>query len=828
MKVLPAIGFALIAFTIAGQADNSGTDDLSGNALNRTAPGLGAGQPTQPINPLHPNTRSPSGLLYPRVTPLTPYRFGQWVGDLWLEAGAIGTSGSDGAAGFIEYSDWDDGLVLSRFAGGFYHPESNRYVDFEGGSVGRDDQYYQLQAGRYGRYGVRAYFDAVPHVFSTTARVLWDGAGTDRLTLPSSLEPGNTSEQALRQAFSGIGNSRLAVEREKLGLGMHFTPDPHSRWTLRASTENRDGARAMGGTFDYPGFGQFMETVEPIDYQTTQIALGYQTAGAQAQFNASYAGSFFRNDMASLTWDNAGGFDFPVPQTTGRLALAPDNEYHNAKLDYARRIPWWRGRLTATVSASSMTQDDELLPPTIASGSQSGIDLSQWNTSEALSRQTADAERTQLMGRLKLSVQPTRKLRLSGLIRKLDDENKTRYQAFNPVNGLYGYIGLDGGLFPASGRGGVFIPSVPGSRVRIASIPFEKDLLRQELTADYRLSRKLRLGMTLSRDRKSYRHRERNTVNDDRLRLRLNARGQGNLRLSYEFLDRHGDVYDYDPYESFYSSSLPGFQPEFPGGTRPHTLANLRKYDLADQQRHQFEARYIWAPDAAMDLSVHVKWDAADYAAQFGLRDTRRTQLGLDWNYHAPANTRLFAFYNYQNHRRKVANIRSDTGNVFAAGPDPFAGGDNYPLDNAWSESIDENNHVLGVGLSRSFDRAEFNLQYSVIHSNTAIGYAFQSIGALSRAPGYTSADAGLGFPDLGFQNHLLEANVRWPLRPGVALRLLYRYETERTRDFHYLGLTQPLVSNGFSTDVYLASIPEDFSASVYAVMLELGPGAWR
>ena len=43
----------------------------------------------------------------------------------------------------------------------------------------------------------------------------------------------------------------------------------------------------------------------------------------------------------------------------------------------------------------------------------------------------------------------------------------------------------------------------------------------------------------------------------------------------------------------------------------------------------------------------------------------------------------------------------------------------------------------------------------------------------------------------------------------------------ERINDFHYQGLTDPVVGNDFAGDVYLAAIPEDFRVSLVALFFE-------
>ena len=52
-----------------------------------------------------------------------------------------------------------------------------------GGGVGRTDQYYGVDVGRYNTWRVRGWFSETPHVFTSTYRSLWDGVDSAALTL---------------------------------------------------------------------------------------------------------------------------------------------------------------------------------------------------------------------------------------------------------------------------------------------------------------------------------------------------------------------------------------------------------------------------------------------------------------------------------------------------------------------------------------------------------------------------------------------------------------------------------------------------------------------
>ena len=780
------------------------------------------------LNPLHDLTRSPSGRLYPDPflpPPWLPFGDAGWTYASWLEAGFVADFGDSERGLFQEYADLDGGALVHRFQFSAREREGTGYVRFDGGGIGRDDGYGQLQAGRLGRYGVRLFGSQLPHLFTTRARSVWDGVGGADLRLPAALS--DASADTFRQFLAEREFQTLALERKSWGLAFDASPRRALKLSASAVTETRDGTRPFGGAMGYPGAGQFSEIIEPIDYRTTNLALGLSWTGAARALNLSYGASYFRNDADALRWDNPALSPFPFfAPPRGQLALAPDNDYQNLKVDFATRLPWWRSRLTATASFSEFEQDEALLPPTISSGlvSDGGepVNLDLWNTVQALSRLNADAERGQRLLRLTYTAQPARRWRVKFEARDLTQDNDTNYLAFNALAQAFGSVALDGALLSFAGRGGIFQPQVPGSRVRIRNTPFEKDTQRLSANIDHRFSRRVRANLTLAQETSDYAFRERREVEDDILTGQLIWRGTGTLRLKAQLRERDGGQYVFNPYEPFFSSSLPGFTPEFADGTSPPTLSALRKYDLASHDRDLVSLKWLRPLGARMDLSLNARWAEVDFDADYGLTERREAALNVDWNYRYARHANLYAYLSAQRDRRRLAGIRANGGNTVAFGADPDPGGVNFPLENAWQQRVRESGQAAGLGWRRVFDKLSVNLAYHYSDNESRVAYEAAGAGALVR--GVSLDAAGAGFPDLSFRHQSLEASVRWQQRRNLAWRVIYRFEKESIEDFHYLGLTDPVVEQFGAGDIYLGANPQDFSASVLTVLLEWSP----
>ena len=145
------------------------------------------------------------------------------------------------------------------------------------------------------------------------------------------------------------------------------------------------------------------------------------------------------------------------------------------------------GEVGFVLSAGTMRQDDDLLAPIDCVGSF-GIDLSptgapvnpflfncaDWNSTDALSRKSADMRIDLTRADAHLVLQPTSRLTVRAHARLAREDYRNIYLAYNPLTGHYGYI-ADNGIIqnPLLGQGYPSIgcrpctsPAEPGSDAR--------------------------------------------------------------------------------------------------------------------------------------------------------------------------------------------------------------------------------------------------------------------------------------------------------------------------------------------------------------------------
>ena len=746
------------------------------------------------------NSRSPTGLLYPKPFLLPELKQDEsapdWWRAAWADVGFLDNVSNTHAARFFEYGDWSTGTVASF---GIYaeNRKTALYVSALASNIGRDDQSYLLTTGRFGVFRLNLAYVAAPHLLATNAKAPWDGFGSANLTLPQGLAPGGTTTAQLQTVLDGTLPGNLGFSRTTSGIALTYTPSETWELFLNATNEQRNGNKPIGSTFFFPGRG-FAELVQPVKYRTTDLSIGTRYKGEELQANLTYAGSFFRNDFSTLTWDNPGlgapaGF---VPQR-GRIALAPDNDYHTFKADAAWAVS--DVQFAANASYAIMRQNDALIPPVVNSG-LTPVNLANWNTIAALSRQTANAGLDALNGFAQVRWNADQDLALTLETRYRNEDSKTDYTALNPLTGEYGYMGLDGALSR------IYTPAIPGTDVPIRNISFETHEWKSTGKAEYRATDHTRLALLLTHNEIDRANREVLHSRDNSVETDISSVGHewGTVRFSYSYADRDGSSYISDPYLFARSPSLPGYRPRQPNGDAPYALDVFRQYDVANRREHtaKLQSNFIVTEDS--DFQLTGTYRRSDYDADYGLRALDTYDADASYTRRVSNSLTLTAFYGMQFHWRTAASINPGR----STSSDDTAGGPNYPLANAWRERVSDTNHVFGADLEYQFDKFTADLDYTYSQATSDFAYSYASIAAISAT--LTPLEAGMGFPDQRFSHHILEAKLTWTYTEKLSFRWYYRLEHETLDDFHHTGLTN-LVGN----NIFLGAVPENYTAHV-------------
>lgn len=817
--VATAVALALLMTSFAGRAADPSSSarvgDLQyGNALDPTgfAPALSESDPVGVSLLRYGLSRTPTGNLYTFPSLLDGIRLGKgWEYDGLFELGGLATFGDEDAQFFRQYNDLEDGVAAGLLWVDLWKPETGTYLEARGSYLGNDDNYFRLRGGQYGKLRAEAFFRSLPHIVSTTAHPIWEGIGGDDLTLPAGMIPGATPQADVQAASDAAPRRTIRVDRTRAGVSIEG--DAGRGWVAYGAlvNEQRDGTRLWGGPFffNYPfaDNGGVLETVRPIDFSTTDLSAGLRRVGKVWRFNSVYSGSFFRNHKSRLDYQNPFAITpvVPVPAagtlSQGTFSLEPDNDAHNLKMELARSLPM-QGELSFTGAYGTMRQDDALVPPVgcegtigifLGPGADYTADCANWNTPAALSRLTADARIDTLLLDAKASFRPTEGFAWHAELRRYREKNKTDYTAYNPLTGEYGYIsenGSQGTVVP--GEMGIFDPDNPlynGYFTKYRSLPVGYTDTTAELGGDWSLGYRNNLGATYSYRRYEPQVRERDHTDEHRIQLALTSRQflKGTLRASYEYADRDGDSYDYFPYASYYTVSLPGFEAE--EGALPFTVTAMRKYDLSNRKQNKFRAIYTLPVGETATFSGTLYGRYNKYGTVIGRKGENATGVTLAWDYQPTPRLTLNASVGAEQARLRIANVADAEG---AVSSDPALGGAKYPLDNMWTESNRDRNFNGSLQFSYQWVRTRFDGGYTFVDSRGRLRYDYASLGAISGTQ-IPYLDELSQFPDTSYRLHSFDLGLTRTFTPRFSARIFGRYEHGSFADWHYSGFDTTL-----------------------------------
>ena len=401
-------------------------------------------------------------------------------------------------------------------------------------------------------------------------------------------------------------------------------------------------------------------------------------------------------------------------------------------------------------------------------------------------------------------------------------------------------------------------PNAGDVPIRIA--PYEYRRLNSEVSADYHLNRTNSLEAAFEREnfRRPYRDREKTWEDKIRLGYVNRAFETGSLRLSYEYGRRRGSDFLATPLAEFYSSSL-GPVPTATTTNMASWLRNVdqfRRFDVADRNQNVFNARFNYGIGPALDASVGLQVRDLEYpGSDYGRNEHQRlTSPSVELNWQPSPSTSAYGFYSFQQGRQHQAGIQPNAcviGNFYyffsdgsiqtnatgvpPAGPagttmlatQQVLGGNwrslcgtasatspLFPVSRSWDVSQKDRNTVTGLGFRYDLRRVISEIGYTYSKGRTRTNYGYNPAGLGLNA--VQVALAGDGWADLVFAQNIVEGTAVVPVYNRLSLRLLYRFEDARIRDWHYDGISvNPMPANN---GAYLDFGPQDYKVSLFGL----------
>ncbi|NMD50237.1 MtrB/PioB family decaheme-associated outer membrane protein [Shewanella sp. DNRA4] len=577
----------------------------------------------------------------------------------WSCKGCVVETGTSGTVGVgVGYNSEEDIRSANAFgtsnevAGKFdanlsFKGEKGYRASVEAYQLGMDGGRLDVNAGKQGQYNVNVNYRQIATYDSNSALSPYAGIGGNNLTLPDNwVTAGSSSQMPL--LMDSLNALELSLKRERTGLGFEYQGE--SLWSTYVNymREEKTGLKQASGSF----FNQSMMLAEPVDYTTDTIEAGVKLKGDRWFTALSYSGSIFKNEYNQLDFDSAFNPTFGA-QTQGTLALDPDNQAHTVSL--MGQYNDGSNALSGRILTGQMSQDQALVTDNYRYSSQ-------------LTSDAVDAKVDLLGMNLKVVSKVSKDLRLTGSYDYYDRDNNTQVEewtqiSINNVNGKVAY-----------------------------NTPYDNRTQRFKVAADYRITRDIKLdgGYDFKRDQRDYQDRETTDENTVWARLRVNSFDMWDMWVKGSYGKRDGSQYQASEWTSSETNSL------------------LRKYNLADRDRTQVEARITHSPLESLTIDVGARYALDDYTdTMIGLTESKDTSYDANISYMITADLLATAFYNYQ-------IIESEQ-----------AGSSNYSTP-TWTGFIEDKVDVVGAGISynnllENKLRLGLDYTYSNSDSNTQV-----------------------------------------------------------------------------------------------------------
>lgn len=720
-----------------------------------------------------------------------------------LDLGYRGGDVSGDEARFERYRDLREGVTsffqLKR------HVEKYRF-EATGANLGYRDQRIGAEYTD-GKLTVGGLFDSTPLNYLYDAPLIWTNEGGGRFSLPIALRravegptnaaldgtavgvpcaPGlgptcSAATAALAIANRSIYNSiitpgDIAVKRELFGVRVGYMPTEVLGMSADFSSTGRTGAMPWNASF---AFNNTNQLPVPIDQRNNELKLATEWVNKKGMIRLDYWGSYFANDIQTLTWDNPiratdynTGLAVPFDASAysngngaafGQAALWPSNTLNAfGATGMLKTIP--KTTVNGNVQLTYMRQNEALLPWSVNSSITSPATLALYPGLRGLPRTSAEAAVNGLNALVNASSRPTRYLTLQARYRYNKHDNNT--PSFDGTT----FVTFDGAVR-------TFTDDPLTHHVEGFSEYFQITRKNFDANATFRLADygSLRVGYAnelFDREGRGF-----SEVSDNQLRLAYDAQlfEKLSVRASLDTSRRRGDGF-----------ILSGIDYETgPAGTQP----GLRYFDEADRDRTK----------GAVILTAN-PIDTVGVFVQFAT--TRDTFLGDE---SIPAGREQFGLLS-QDSDAIVGGIDftpNDMVHVGASiGRDEFAAlqksrNANPPPDPSWTDPARnwtlDNNEVVKtymayldlLGLANA--KADIRLSYEFNDSDNAFTYGGP------RIPVLQAAGTFVPLPNIVNEWNRFTADVKYYFTPKVGVGLGYWFDKFDVSDWNTIDTNGPV-----------------------------------
>jgi len=543
--------------------------------------------------------------------------------DIGIRGTVFGTD-SDHAR-FQRYRDVRDGGTLDRLR--LYKDTDAYRYNLQADHVGYRDQRFSASYMNYGKVKASFEWNQIPLFYSQDTRTLFDQSTPGQLTLADSVQSGIQNKTlTLANALNGASVFDLRTRRDVANVALTYSATPNVDFNLTFKNTQKAGGYPWGGSFGIGG-AIATELPVPVDHRTTDFGSYLEYANDRGYARFGYDGSFFRNNVTTLVWDNPSRItDSPtLGPAQGRMALWPNTEMNTVSAAGGLNLPG-RSHATAFLSLSSLTNNNPLLPYTINTAL----------VSPALDRATSDVSARVTAMNYAFTSRPVTMFWFSARYRQYEFDNRTvPFKTGNSVNYDTAIVALNAESEPFGSIRHTF--DADASFTPVMYVGFRAGYTREDVDRTYRIV-------------------EKTTEDIARASVDLTGLSWLTVRGVFEHSKRTG-------------SAVNGLE-LLAIGEQPL----LRQFDISDRNQDRFNAIVQITPASQFSVNASAGVGSQEYPnSYFGLRNNDNHVYSVGFDFVPSDKVSLGASYGYEKYTALQASRTANplTANTVAFLNDP-------------------------------------------------------------------------------------------------------------------------------------------------------------
>jgi MtrB/PioB family decaheme-associated outer membrane protein len=688
-------------------------------------------------------------------------------------------------------------------------------------------------------------------VFDVTAGSgsYYNGSGVLTAPTAAQLSANATVRAADVPAFQPV---YLSTKRTDVVGGVNYNPSSNVDIPLSYMYEHKDGLKALGAVSSQVQENSVTLPI-PIDFDTNQANAGVGFRFKQTYVAFGYYGSFFKDNVSSVTWQ-----DVADPTKTATMATAPSNQFNQFTFLGAEKFKH-NMKLVVAGSYGRNTQNDAFLGPSTANNGQLAFGLPANSLNGLVVSSMANA---------KFTAKPTKKLNLVAAYKFFNRDNQTPIHTYyfqdanESKSGTSNFAGLYGNPAGLGSNTNIYQNRAYSQMTNQADGEAEIVLPhKQWVTASYQWLKADRscagawidcsdaattnehtagaAWRTTSAGRFTGRldyaaSWRRGNYNENAFLALVPMANQiptgGATVSAFAFMQQTGET-GFGPIAGFPTTPLTGnaaiFTPNnnivpqalYASRNNINELPGMRRYMVADRNGQRVQTDLDWQTTERLSLHGNGQYHLDDYFhSVYGLRKDSFWEASMDATYAVSDDLVMNVFYTYDNHRYfsrgDAYGTNSNAASVGQAADTAVSGGCystvlsknlSAKIDPClnWQKNDRDKNDTAGFSIDKKkllSKKLEFGTQvlYTRARTDTAVGggsYVNNPLALAAPAPPLPSSTAAVYF--IPAQNYPVvrddEVTV-WPtaqyeIEKRFTLRAFYLFQKFMSSDWAYQGM---------------------------------------